>query len=284
MTEQFDPRAAHLDPDRAVSAAALRNGPETAAYSPSSAAQVKEPLIELRGLSKRYRGIDVIADLSITARRGEILALLGDNGAGKSTLVKMISGLVQPDSGEIRWEGAPVTIATRHVAGRLGIETIFQDTAMIDSMSIYRNIFLGRELRGRLGLMRAGEMRRITAEILETIVGIKGIDSPDKPVRDLSGGQRQAVAIARAVHFNRQMLVLDEPTSALAVSATEALFDYLRSLRESGLSSILVTHNLYHAFELCDRFVVLGHGKLLLNAAKADTSVRELTDVLLGAT
>jgi simple sugar transport system ATP-binding protein len=236
------------------------------------------PLLELRDVNKQYGLNRVLNNVSFHVNRGEILALLGDNGAGKSTTVKTISGVVQPDSGTLLWVGKPVELKAHTDAAELGIETIYQDTALVDSMTIARNIFMGRELRGALGFMRMKEMREISSHVLRTIVAIEGIDSPDKLVGSLSGGQKQAVAIARAVHFKRTLLVLDEPTSALAVRATEALFEYLRSLRVQGLSSVLVTHNLYDAYRICDRFIVMGRGQVTFQATQKETSVEELTE------
>lgn len=239
---------------------------------------VTTPLLELRDVNKHYGLNKVLNNVSFHVGKAEIVALLGDNGAGKSTTVKTISGVVQPDSGTLLWDGKPVTLNSHSDAAELGIETIYQDTALVDSMTIARNIFMGREVIGPLGFMRLNEMREIAAHVLKTIVAIEGIDSPDKLVGSLSGGQKQAVAIARAVHFKRTLLVLDEPTSALAVRATEALFDYLRSLRSQGLSSVLVTHNLYDAYRICDRFVVMGHGEVVFQATQKETSVQELTE------
>ena len=235
------------------------------------------PLLELQDVNKQYGLNKVLNNVNFHVGKAEILALLGDNGAGKSTTVKTISGVVRPDSGTLRWDGKPVVLNSHSDAADLGIETIYQDSALVDSMTIARNIFMGRELKGPLGFMHMKEMRDIAAHVLKTIVAIEGIDSPDKLVGSLSGGQKQAVAIARAVHFKRTLLVLDEPTSALAVRATEALFEYLRSLRTQGLSSILVTHNLYDAYRICDRFVVMGRGQVVFQAAQKDTSVEELT-------
>jgi len=193
--------------------------PSPTAAPPDSTDEV---LLELDNIKKTYGQNKALNGVSFAAHRGEILALLGDNGAGKSTLVKVMSGVVPPDPGsQIRWQGAGVELQSRHDAAELGIETIFQDNALVDSMTVARNIFLGRELRTRFGLLRMTEMRQIAASIISTITGVKGIDSPDKLVGSLSGGQKQAVAIARAVHFNRTLLILDEPTSALAVRATE---------------------------------------------------------------
>ena len=236
-----------------------------------------KPLLELHNVSKQYGLNKVLNNVSFHVGKAEIMALLGDNGAGKSTTVKTISGVVQPDSGELLWDGKPVTLNSHSDAADLGIETIYQDSALVDSMTIARNIFMGREMIGTLGFMRMKEMRDIAAHVLKTIVAIEGIDSPDKLVGSLSGGQKQAVAIARAVHFKRTLLVLDEPTSALAVRATEALFEYLRSLRTQGLSSVLVTHNLYDAYRICDRFVVMARGQVVFQALQKDTSVEELT-------
>jgi simple sugar transport system ATP-binding protein len=255
------------------------DGMETvAAEQPVERGAVATPLLELRNINKQYGLNKVLNNVSFHVGRAEIVALLGDNGAGKSTTVKTISGVVQPDSGALLWNGNTVEFKAHTDAAELGIETIYQDTALIDSMTIARNIFMGREMIVPLGFMRMNEMREIASHVLRTIVAIEGIDSPDKLVGNLSGGQKQAVAIARAVHFKRTLLVLDEPTSALAVRATEALFEYLRSLRADGLSSVLVTHNLYDAYRICDRFVVMGHGEVVFQATQKETSVEELTE------
>ena len=255
------------------------DGMETvSAEQPVQSGEAATPLLELRNVNKHYGLNHVLNNVSFHVGRAEILALLGDNGAGKSTMVKTISGVVQPDSGALLWDGKPVEFNSHADAAELGIETIYQDSALVDSMTIARNIFMGRELAGPLGFIRLKEMREIASHVLRTIVAIEGIDSPDKLVGSLSGGQKQAVATARAVHFKRTLLVLDEPTSALAVRATEALFEYLRSLRTQGLSSVLVTHNLYDAYRICDRFVVMGRGQVVFQATQKETSVEELTE------
>ena len=242
------------------------------------------PLLEVRGVSKSYARLQALDDVTFSVGAAEIVGLLGDNGAGKSTLVKVMSGVVQPDHGDVFWEGQPTALRDRTDSAALGIETIFQDSALVGSMTIARNIFLGREIKGPLGFMRHAEMRRVASEILTGIVGIEGIDSPDKLVESLSGGQLQAVGIARAVYFKRKLLILDEPTSALAVRATQALFEYLRSVREAGLSSVLVTHNLHDAYRLCDRFVVMSHGRVAYEATHDETSVDDLTERVSRAT
>jgi len=219
----------------------------------------------------------VLDDVSFDIGRGEVVGLLGDNGAGKSTLVKIMSGVESMTSGSYHWEGEALTRVTRPETERRGVETIFQDSALVPTMSITRNIFAGRELTNRLGFLKLRKMDRIATEILDTVVSIEGIKSAKQLVGSLSGGQAQAVAIARAVHFKRTLLILDEPTSALAVRATEALLNYLVSLKAEGVSSVLVTHNLHHAYKVCDRHIVMNHGRKILDVGREETSVDELT-------
>ncbi|MFM2072831.1 MAG: hypothetical protein RLZZ623_3095 [Actinomycetota bacterium] len=235
------------------------------------------PLLQLEHVTKKYGPNSVLDDVSLTIERGEVIGLLGDNGAGKSTLVKILSGVVPMTSGRYLWEGEELTKVSRPETERRGLETIFQDSALVPTMSITRNIFAGREVTNRLGFMNMKKMDDITTEILDSVVSIEGIKSAKQLVGSLSGGQAQAVAIARAVHFKRSVLILDEPTSALAVRATEALLNYLLSLKSEGVSSVLVTHNLHHAFKVCDRHIVLNHGRTILNVRREDTSVEELT-------
>jgi len=235
------------------------------------------PVYEIRDASKRFGGVLALDGLDFHLGEGEVVGLLGDNGAGKSTLIKMMSGIVTPDTGRVFVDGAEVEVRSRRDSQKIGIETIYQDTALVDSMSIVRNIFMGRELVGKRGFLDHRRMREVAIDVLRTSVHISGIDNPDKEVGALSGGQKQAVAIARAVYFKRRILLLDEPTSALSVRETENLLGYIKRLRDEGVSSVLVTHNLYHAYQVCDRFVVMSHGRKVFDVAKADTSIDELT-------
>jgi simple sugar transport system ATP-binding protein len=236
-----------------------------------------EELLRLDSVTKNYGPNTVLKDVSFTINRGEVVGLLGDNGAGKSTLVKIMSGVVQMSSGGYYWAGESLSKVSRPETEKRGVETIFQDSALIDTMSITRNIFAGREVTNKLGFMKIRQMDAITTEIRDSVVSIEGIKSAKQLVGSLSGGQAQAVAIARAVHFKRSLLILDEPTSALAVRATEALLNYLIQLKGEGISSVLVTHNLHHAFKVCDRHIVMNHGKKILEVTREDTSVEELT-------
>lgn len=234
-------------------------------------------LYTLSGVTKKYGPNTVLNDVSFEIGKGEVVGLLGDNGAGKSTLVKIMSGVVQADEGEFSWDGEQVERMSREVTERLGVETIFQDSALVPFMTITRNIFMGREITNKLGFMKMKQMDEITADVLDSVVTIEGIKSPKQLVGSLSGGQAQAVAIARAVHFKRSLLILDEPTSALAVRATEALLNYLTHLKGEGVSSVLVTHNLHHAYQVCDRHIVMNHGRKILDVRREDTTVEELT-------
>lgn len=236
-----------------------------------------EPLIELRNITKAYGAVVALDNIDFHIAPGEVIGLLGDNGAGKTTLIKILSGIVQPTSGAILYQGKEVKIRSRRESYEMGIETIYQDIALVDQMDIMRNIFLGREETNALGFMKIKSMKEKSMEVLNHTVGISGITSPDQIVKGLSGGQKQAVALARAVYFKNKILLLDEPTSALSVRETDKTLEYIVQLKGEGISCVLVTHNIYHGYQVADRFVVLSHGKLVKEVAKEDTDVEELT-------
>jgi len=239
------------------------------------------PLVELRGITKRYGAVTALENIDFHISPGEVVGLLGDNGAGKSTLIKILSGVVEPTEGKFLHLGNEVKIRSRRDSYNVGIETIYQDIALVDQMDIMRNIFLGREEAGFLGFMKIKSMKDKSMQVLEHTVGISGITSPNQTVKGLSGGQKQAVALARAVYFKNKILLLDEPTSALSVRETEKTLDYILQLKTEGISSVLVTHNMYHGYNTCDRFVVLSHGKMILSATKDETSLEELTRIIV---
>lgn len=239
------------------------------------------PLLALKGISKQYGHVQALSGVDFQINRNEIVGLLGDNGAGKSTLVRIMSGVEFPDSGQVFRDGAPAAIRSRKDSEKLGIETIYQDSALVGSASIMRNFFAGRELTKGLGILDTRRMNAIVMDILVNMVRISGINSPDILVEALSGGQRQAVAIARAVYFKTAMLLLDEPTSALSVRETAKLLEHLAELKREGVSAVFITHNLYHAYESCDRFTILSRGQVIGSLAKAETSVRELNDLIV---
>lgn len=238
-------------------------------------------ILELHGIGKRFGALTALNDLSFHIGAGEVVGLLGDNGAGKSTTVNLLSGIHRPSSGHLTVDGRETVFTCRTDSALAGIETIYQNTALVDSLSITRNIFMGREKTNAFGFLREAEMRDIAMEVLKSAVHISGIDSPDQLVGDLSGGQKQAVAIARAVFFKRRILLLDEPTSALSVRETEALLNQVLKLKAEGVSSVLVTHNLYHAYQVCDRFVIMSHGTKVFDVDKAETSIGQLTEYVV---
>ena len=241
----------------------------------------RPPIIELRRIGKRYGAVLALDGIDFHIAEGEVIGLVGDNGAGKSTLIKILSGIIQPTSGAILNHGRLIRIRDHREAIRIGIETIYQDIALVDQMTIMRNIFLGREETGFLGLLKMKSMKKKAMEVLEHTVGISGITSPDQIVKGLSGGQKQAVALARAVYFRNRILLLDEPTAALSVRETEKTLEYILQLKKEGISSVLVSHNLFHAYQVADRFVILSHGRKIKDVPKHETSVEELTHILV---
>ena len=220
----------------------------------------------MRGICKRFGTVSALEGVDFDVRRGEVCALLGDNGAGKSTLIKILTGIYPASSGEIRINGAPVTIRTPADARALGIETVYQDLALVNLMSVTRNFFLGREVTGGVGplrYMRLGEMNQRTEQALHDI-GIEKFStgrSVTEPVARLSGGERQSIAIGRAVHFGASLLILDEPTSALSVGETEKVLHYTLRAKERGMAVIFISHNLHHVSKVADRYTIIRHGR-----------------------
>ena len=237
---------------------------------------------ECKNVSKRYGNLTALDNVDFHIGKNEVVGLLGDNGAGKSTLIKMMSGVVAPDTGNVFVDGKETKISTRKQSEEVaGIETIYQNSALCDDMTIIRNIFMGREITNLFGFMDHKKMEDLSLEVLESGVHISGIDSPLKEIGALSGCQKQAVAIARAVYFKRKILLLDEPTSALSVRETERVLKYVTELKSENVSSVIVTHNLYHAFQVCDRFVVMSHGKVIFEKNKSDTNLDEVTEQVI---
>ena len=237
---------------------------------------------ESKNVSKRYGNLTALDNVDFHIGKNEVVGLLGDNGAGKSTLIKMMSGVVAPDTGDVFVDGKETKISTRKQSEEIaGIETIYQNSALCDDMTIIRNIFMGREITKFFGFMDHKKMEDLSLEVLESGVHISGIDSPLKEIGALSGGQKQAVAIARAVYFKRKILLLDEPTSALSVRETERVLKYVTELKNENVSSVVVTHNLYHAFQVCDRFVVMSHGKVVFEKNKSNTNLEEVTEQVI---
>ena len=225
-----------------------------------SEATSAEPLLKLRGISKSFGAVQALADVDLDVPAGQVTALCGDNGAGKSVLIKCIAGTHEPDHGQLFWEGRPVRIRNAHDAAALGIETVYQDLALADNLDIVQNMFLGRE-RLRRGMLNEDDMERAAAE---TLAGLKvtTVRSIRQPVGSLSGGQRQSVAVAKAVMWNSKLVMLDEPTAALGVSQTAMVLELVRRLRDRGLAVVVISHNLNDVFAVADRIAVLYLGRM----------------------
>src|SRR5579872_2316237 len=223
---------------------------------------VDQPLLQVRGLDKHFGAVQALTGVDFDATRGQVTALCGDNGAGKSVLIRCIAGIHQPDHGEILWEGRPVHIHTPRDASRLGIETVHQDLALADNLDIVQNMFLGRE-RLRHRLLDEDSMERAAAETLASL-RVTTVRSIRQPVASLSGGQRQSVAVAKAVMWNSKLVIMDEPTAALGVNQTRMVLDLIRRLRDQGLAVMLISHNLVDVFEVADRIAVMFLGRLVV--------------------
>ncbi|MFI5013877.1 MAG: ATP-binding cassette domain-containing protein [Hyphomicrobiales bacterium] len=243
------------------------------------------PFVRCENLSKWYGGVLALKDVSVEFGRGaEIVGLVGDNGAGKSTLIKILSGAHQADQGRIVVEGQAVRIRSPRDSMNAGIETIYQYTAMVPAMSIARNIFIGRELvKGPrlfgMGYLDRAVMARIAVDALAKVD--LHLRSPETPVEELSGGERQGVAIARAIHFRSKMLILDEPTNHLSVKETNKVLEFVVQLREQGISSIFISHNLHHVYPISDRVVVMARGEKIADVERSQTSVEDLTRMIV---
>lgn len=244
------------------------------------------PLVEVRQVAKRFGHVEALTKVSFRVDEGSVLALLGDNGAGKSTIIKILSGVFLPDEGEVLWDGQPIRLETPKDAHALGVATVFQDLAMVDCMSIYRNMFLGREheiLRG-IGPVRWLDRRRARreAEVAIAALGIE-IRSADERVEFLSGGQRQSIAIARAVHFSARLLILDEPTSALSIRQQEQVLETIAAVRAKGLAVILISHNIHHVMPVADYITVMRQGRTIANLDRNDTNPEEVSALIRGS-
>jgi D-xylose transport system ATP-binding protein len=218
------------------------------------------PILQLRGISKSFGSVQALTDVDFEVRRGEVMALVGDNGAGKSTLIKCVAGIHTADSGEILFDGKPVHISGPKDSARLGIEIVYQDLALCDNLDVVQNMYLGREERDWLWRLKEPLMEQRTAETLRSL-SVTTIRSIRQPVASLSGGQRQSVAVAKAVQWNSKLVILDEPTAALGVAQTRQVLDLVKRLGEQGLSVVLISHNLHDVFEVATRITVLRLGR-----------------------
>jgi len=260
---------------------------DTAGPSTGRPATPKTPvgttIVEVRDIGKSYGAVNALAGVSTTVNAGQVTCVLGDNGAGKSTFIKMLAGAHTPTEGTLLLDGEPITFSSPRAALSAGIATVYQDLAVVPLMPVWRNFFLGSELTTGVGPFRrldVKSMKQITFDELARM----GIDlrDVDQPIGTLSGGERQCVAIARAVHFGARVLILDEPTAALGVKQSGVVLKYIARSRDEGLGVVFITHNPHHAYPVGDRFLLLNRGTSLGNFEKSEISLAELTGLMAG--
>jgi len=244
-------------------------------------------VLETRGLGKSYGHVDALTDVSMKISEGEVIGLLGDNGAGKSTLVGLLSGAATPTTGSIHVDGAEHVFASPRSAQDLGIQTVYQDLSLASHLTPAENVYLGREslrsgMLGRLGWL---DRRRMNADTTRTLAELRvGLRTMNNPCSDLSGGQRQAVAIARAITWTRRLIMLDEPTAALGVAQTQMVLDIIVQLRERTIPVLLISHNMHDVFAVTTRVVVLRQGRVVMDTLTATTTHEQVVSAITGAT
>jgi D-xylose transport system ATP-binding protein len=239
---------------------------------------VTDPILEIHRLNKSFGPVHVLHDVDFNVYPGEVTALVGDNGAGKSTLVKCVAGINSVDTGEIKFEGTPVTMSDPRVATGLGIEFVYQDLALADNLDITQNMFLGREIASA-GFLSDGEMEKQARKALGSL-SVRTVSSVRQSVANLSGGQRQTVAIAKAVLWNSKVVFLDEPTAALGVAQTRQVLDLVRRLADQGRGVVLISHNMNDVMEVADRVVALFLGRVAAEVKKTETSTTQIVELI----
>ena len=233
--------------------------------------------LELRNVSKFFGEVRALEDINFRLGRNEVVGLLGDNGAGKSTLIKIITGYHQPTSGEIYFDGQPVEHLTVPKARQLGLETVYQERALAELQTLWRNIFLGRELSNSWGFLDVNKMKEETHRLMTRSMGFtSSAVSPESKVGKFSGGEKQGVAIVRALYFDAEIIVLDEPTMGLSLKETEKLLNFVRGIRAAGKSAIFIDHNIFHVYNVADRVVVIDRGRVAGEFQTKDISLDDL--------
>jgi simple sugar transport system ATP-binding protein len=241
------------------------------------------PLVYMENITRRFGLIAALRNVYFTVSRGEVVGLLGDNGAGKSTLIKVLTGIHPPTAGQIYFEGHRVNIYSPKVARTLGIETVYQDLALVNLMSISRNFFLGREPVHRRGLINVLDEEAMNERTVAALgdIGIE-IRRPQEEVLRMSGGERQSIAIGRAAHFGQKLLILDEPTSALSVGETRKVLNYTEEAKKAGMGVIFITHNIGHVYQVADRFTIISHGHKVGDFLKGEVNMEEIGEMIMG--
>jgi D-xylose transport system ATP-binding protein len=241
--------------------------------------EVKGDLLEVKGAFKHFGAVQALVGANLRVDAGSVMALVGDNGAGKSVLTKSISGIYQLDKGDVLWEGSPVTISGPKDSARLGIEVVYQDLALCDNLDVVENMYLGREKLSTLRRLDEARMEAETRRVLRDL-SVTTLQSVRLPVASMSGGQRQSIAVAKAVLWNSKLVILDEPTAALGVAQTRQVLDLVKRLAEQGLGVILISHNMSDVFEVADYITVLRLGQAVGEFKRSETSQREVVEAI----
>ena len=238
--------------------------------------------LELKNVYKSFGEVQALTDINFHLGQNEVVGLLGDNGAGKSTMIKIITGYHQPTSGEILFNGSVVHQLTVPKARELGVETVYQERALAELQTLWRNIFLGRELVNKWGILDIKKMRAETHRLMTQSMGFTSVAvSPDSKVGTFSGGEKQGVAITRALFFDAEIIVLDEPTMGLSLKETEKLLHFVRGIKAAGKSAIFIDHNIYHVYSVSDRIIVIDRGKIAGEYLTKDISLNDLMDKMI---
>ncbi|MCS7241471.1 MAG: ATP-binding cassette domain-containing protein [Candidatus Caldatribacterium sp.] len=244
-------------------------------------AEPSEVLVKMVNIRKSFGHVEVLRGVNFEVGYNEIVGLLGDNGAGKSTLIKILTGVHQPDSGEIYWKGQKLVNYSVSKARELGIETVFQERALSEQHSLWRNIFMGREITNRWGFLDIRKQREEAERIIREYMGFTSSAlSVDAVVGTMSGGEKQGVAIARALHFQADLIILDEPTTGLSLSETQKVLSFVEEIKKKGKSAIFITHNIYHVYPVADRIVILDRGRVVGEFMKAAIPLEKLVEKL----
>jgi simple sugar transport system ATP-binding protein len=235
------------------------------------------PLVSMQGITKNFGSIEALRGVDLNIGSNEIVGLLGDNGAGKSTLMKILTGVYPPTKGEIYWKGKKPENYDVKMARDLGIETVFQDRALCEQHSIWRNIFMGREITNRLGFLEIKRMREETVKLMKNTMGFTSAAiEPNNVVGFMSGGERQGVAISRALYFNSELIILDEPTTGLSLAETQKVLGFIKRIKNEGKAAIFISHNIYHVYPVVDRIVLVDRGKIEYDYLKKNVSLEDL--------
>ena len=243
-----------------------------------------QSIIRLEGVQKYFGAVQALRDINLSIGVNEIVGLIGDNGAGKSTLIKVMTGVIQPTAGRIFVRDQPVDLSDYSVrmAHNFSIETVYQDKSLAEKQPLWRNFFVGRQIANRFGFIDIKREKELANQILIDVIGFRGVGiTVDSTIGNLSGGERQGIAIGRAMHFNADLIILDEPTAALGVAEVRKVIDFVRLIKESGRACIYIEHNLAHVHEVADRLIVLDRGAIVAQISPKDMSVTELTEFLI---